>query len=153
MPLTDHLIRTDRAIKMIANYRGNQYAQLQSGSRDPDFHETKAVWIPIPELEEYIKHLKTLGNVDGVRIYFSAYGSDNRESRFEYTNRQSIVLVPTVEGDLTNDSSYHQHRDVYNSRNEGLQTINLENPENISEGDQLSMFNEVQSWPPPPPFN
>ena len=68
--------------------------------------DNRSSWHSLAELEQYIAYLKVEGtkkglNVDGIRIYFGAYGENETGGRADFS---TVFLVPTVKPKTNNET-------------------------------------------------
>ena len=93
----DH-IPVDTARKHVKNYE-NKLSVLN------DMSDTRSVWFPIKELKEFVNRSAENDSIDGVRLYFAAYGE--KPEAPHYSSKNTLILV------LTKDSIGKYHRDYY----------------------------------------
>lgn len=145
-------ITVDRAIRLVSNYNSNQYPRLHQDTA-ADFQDTKSVWFSLQMMKDYIAELDGQTGIDGIRFHFGAYGNGRGSTRNGYSNHQTIIMVPTIEGDTNSQYDIDKHHDVCQGPDNNLQRINLSESGRVLEGDLKLLRNEGNGFPPPPPYN
>lgn len=115
--INQHEIPIADAIEMHNEYESNRIQLLEKklGTlyKNPEFEDTKFVWMPLEDLKAYVNYVEDIkrtnpnDEVSGIRLYFSAYPN---KKQFDYSNKkitdpgqQTIFMVPTVKLDNKNE--------------------------------------------------
>lgn len=123
-------ISVKRAMELSNNF-DERHDTISSLIGKPD---NRSSWHSLAELEQYIAYIKKEGaekklDVDGIRIYFGAYGSKDAGKE----NYSTLFLVPTVKSKSNKNSgvkSFAPMQDKPSEDTKGIDPLNLGSPGN-----------------------
>ncbi len=109
-------VETQEVDHLLLNYKKTRWVANSEKIGKPD---SLSSWYTLNEMQEFLEKAATHG-ANGLKLYFGTYPKDFKKKP-EYSERQTVVLVPTKSSFLEDGSRVDKH--IYINSTNGIQIL------------------------------